>query len=68
MRSTVSCFHTCPSHQSVPDSHTTKSFRLPRPQRLGEGESAINKAGNYFLLTEMFRGMYVVLEQLFRPP
>ena len=28
----------------------------------------MDKAGNYFLLTEIFRGMYVVLEQFFRPP
>lgn len=28
----------------------------------------MDKASNYFLLTEMFRGMYVVLEQFFRPP
>jgi len=27
-----------------------------------------DQAGNYFLLTEMMRGMYVVLEQFFRPP
>lgn len=28
----------------------------------------MDKASNYFLLTEMFRGMYVVMEQFFRPP
>ena len=28
----------------------------------------MDKASNYFLLTEMLRGMYVVLEQFFRPP
>lgn len=28
----------------------------------------MDKASNYFLLTEMFRGMYVVLEQFFRAP
>jgi NADH dehydrogenase (ubiquinone) Fe-S protein 8 len=28
----------------------------------------MDKASNYFLLTEIFRGMYVVLEQFFRPP
>ena len=28
----------------------------------------MDKASNYFLLTEMLRGMYVVMEQFFRPP
>ena len=28
----------------------------------------MDKAGKYFLLGEMARGMYVVLEQFFRPP
>jgi hypothetical protein len=42
---------------------------LPKPERWDESkESALDKAGKYFLLTEMARGMYVVLEQFFRPP
>ena len=41
---------------------------MPKPKRFYEGENAADKASNYFLLTEMFRGMYVVLEQFFRPP
>ncbi|MCJ1296135.1 hypothetical protein MMC34_007700 [Xylographa carneopallida] len=44
-------------------------FRLPRKERWDEAkESSLDKAGRYFLLTEMMRGMYVVLEQFFRPP
>jgi NADH dehydrogenase (ubiquinone) Fe-S protein 8 len=44
-------------------------FRLPPPTKWNEQkESTFDRAGNYFLLTEMFRGMYVVLEQFFRPP
>ncbi|KAJ5525078.1 hypothetical protein N7494_011728 [Penicillium frequentans] len=44
-------------------------FRLPPPKRWDQGsESAIDKATKYFLLAEMVRGMYVVLEQYFRPP
>lgn len=44
-------------------------FRLPRRERWDESnESSLDKAGKYFLLTEMLRGMYVVLEQFFRPP
>lgn len=46
-----------------------QGFRLPRVARWDESkESSLDKAGNYFLLTEMVRGMYVVLEQFFRPP
>ena|SRR5436190_20755539 len=43
-------------------------FRLPPRQRWDQGESSLDKAGKYFLLAEIFRGMYVVLEQFFRPP
>jgi len=45
------------------------NFRLPKPVRWNEEkESTADKMGNYFLMTEMLRGMYVVLEQYFRPP
>jgi len=45
------------------------NFRPARPLRFDEKkDSVFDHAGNYFLLTEMFRGMYVVLEQFFRPP
>lgn len=44
-------------------------YRLPKPKRWNEDtEGTFDKIGNYFLLTEMMRGMYVVLEQFFRPP
>lgn len=44
-------------------------FRLPPPKRWDQSEeSSVDKASKYFLLAEMFRGMYVVLEQFFRPP
>jgi NADH dehydrogenase (ubiquinone) Fe-S protein 8 len=40
-----------------------------RPARWDEEEeSTLDKASKYFLMTEIFRGMYVVLEQFFRPP
>lgn len=42
--------------------------RLNRPERWDEGESSLDKAGKFFLMTEMLRGMYVVLEQFFRAP
>ena len=45
------------------------NFRPARPLRFDEKkDSLFDHAGNYFLLTELFRGMYVVLEQFFRPP
>lgn len=59
---------TCP-RPATPSGPPPSSFRLPRPKRWDEGsETSLDKAGNYFLLTEMLRGMYVVLEQFFRPP
>ncbi|GAB7365808.1 hypothetical protein MBLNU230_g7141t1 [Neophaeotheca triangularis] len=46
-----------------------QNFRMPPPTRYhNRKDSALDQAGNYFLLTEMMRGMYVVLEQYFRPP
>lgn len=45
------------------------NFRLPKPVRWNTRKDSVwDQAGNYFLLTEMMRGMYVVLEQFFRPP
>nr|AEH41496.1 NADH-quinone oxidoreductase 23 kDa subunit [Endocarpon pusillum] len=64
----TSQFHTSTSLRATPYGKLPKGFRLPRPKRFDEGESALDKASNYFLLTEMFRGMYVVMEQFFRPP
>jgi NADH dehydrogenase (ubiquinone) Fe-S protein 8 len=48
--------------------HTPRVPRLGRAPAWDEGESALDKAGKYFLMTEMLRGMYVVLEQFFKPP
>lgn len=46
-----------------------KGFRQPPPRKWDEEEEAMgNKLGKYFLMTEMARGMYVLLEQFFRPP
>lgn len=51
--------------QSVPPS----GFRIHRPPTWEEGhESALDKATKWFLLAEMLRGMWVVLEQYFRAP
>ncbi|KAL9101724.1 MAG: hypothetical protein Q9163_003046 [Psora crenata] len=63
------CLSTTTSRGATPAGAPPSNFRLPRPRRWDESkESSLDKAGKYFLLTEMLRGMYVVLEQFFRPP
>lgn len=65
----VNTFTTSSKQNATPSGPPPSNFRLARPQRWDEGkESSLDKAGKYFLLTEMLRGMYVVLEQFFRPP
>ena len=54
---------------ATPEGPPPQNFRFPRQERWDTTkESVWDRAGNYFLLTEMMRGMYVVLEQFFRPP
>ena len=46
-----------------------KNFRLKPQQSWDQDqEGTFTKIGKYFLLSEMARGMYVLLEQFFRPP
>ncbi|KAL2276528.1 hypothetical protein FJTKL_00834 [Diaporthe vaccinii] len=46
-----------------------KGFRQQPTKKWDEEEEAtFTKLGKYFLMTEMARGMYVLLEQFFRPP
>ncbi|CEP23979.1 NUO1 [Cyberlindnera jadinii] len=46
-----------------------QGFRIPAPKTWEESsESAIDKAMKFFLLSEMLRGMYIVLEMYFRAP
>merc|ERR1712219_54706 len=53
---------------ATPSGPPPAGFRLPKPEPWDQSkESTLDKAGKYFLLTEMARGMYVVLEQYFRP-
>ena len=62
-------FSTSFSRKATPMGPPPQGFRLPRGKRWDEGkETSIDKASTYFLMTEMMRGMYVVLEQFFRPP
>jgi NADH dehydrogenase (ubiquinone) Fe-S protein 8 len=44
-----------------------QSYR-PDPNRVPKIDNSFDIAGKTFLLTEMVRGMWVVLEQFFRPP
>jgi NADH dehydrogenase (ubiquinone) Fe-S protein 8 len=53
------------TEQSVPP----QGFRLHRPRKWDEPvESALDSHTKYFLLSEMIRGMWVVVEQYFRAP
>jgi len=62
-------FSTTRTLAATPAGPPPKNFRLAPPKRWNEEtESTADRVGNYFLLTEMMRGMYVVLEQFFRPP
>lgn len=54
---------------ATPAGPPPQGFRQTPYKRWDEDpESSLDKLGRYFLLTEMFRGMYVLLEQFFRPP
>ncbi|EKD15049.1 uncharacterized protein L3040_003751 [Drepanopeziza brunnea f. sp. 'multigermtubi'] len=62
-------FSTSSIRAATPSGPPPAGFRLPKPERWYESqESTLDKAGKFFLLTEMARGMYVVLENYFRPP
>ncbi|KAI5776880.1 hypothetical protein EDC01DRAFT_439278 [Geopyxis carbonaria] len=61
-------FSTSPIARATPRT-SASGFRIASPDAWDQGsESALDKAGKYFLMTEMLRGMYVVMEQFFRPP
>lgn len=62
-------FSSSVSRAATPAGPPQPGFRLPPPKRWDQGaESSLDKASKYFLMAEIFRGMYVVLEQFFRPP
>lgn len=66
---TIVFFSTSIPRAATPAGPPPPGFRLSRPKRWDESsESALDKAGKYFLLMEMMRGMWVSLEQFFRPP
>lgn len=76
VRAPSAVFRTLPSQVLVarrgyatPAGPPPKNFRLKPPTAWDqEKESTMEKVGKYFLMTEMFRGMYVLMEQFFRPP
>ncbi|RDA89336.1 hypothetical protein CP532_6206 [Ophiocordyceps camponoti-leonardi (nom. inval.)] len=54
---------------ATPRGQLPSNFRTVKAsQRPGDDDSTLDRLGKYFLLTEMARGMYVLLEQFFRPP
>ncbi|KAB5513181.1 oxidoreductase-like protein [Coniochaeta sp. 2T2.1] len=54
---------------ATPAGPPPKNFRLKPQQSWDQDkEGTFTKIGKYFLLAEMARGMYVALEQFFRPP
>ncbi|KAK4096282.1 NADH-quinone oxidoreductase [Parathielavia hyrcaniae] len=54
---------------ATPAGPPPKNFRLRPPKEWDqEKESTMDRVGKYFLMTEMLRGMYVLMEQFFRPP
>lgn len=63
-----------PYHQqqrgyATPKGAPPQNFRTSKPvEWVWEKDSLLDRLGKYFLMTEMARGMYVLLEQFFRPP
>lgn len=54
---------------ATPSGPPPPGFRMKRPVLWDEEkESTLDRLGRIFLLTEMFRGMYVLMEQFFRAP
>jgi NADH dehydrogenase (ubiquinone) Fe-S protein 8 len=54
---------------ATPKGPPPANFRTSRPVEWHwEKDTTLDRLGKYFLMTEMARGMYVLLEQYFRPP
>lgn len=54
---------------ATPRGPPPRDFRLSkRVEWHWDRDSTLDKMGKFFLLSEMARGMYVLLEQFFRPP
>jgi len=63
-------FSTSSRKAALPSGPPPAGFRIPKPTRWDSPgqENALDKASKYFLMTEMARGMWVLMEQFFRPP
>lgn len=62
-------FSSSARQNALPSGPPPANFRPAPPRRWDQSkEHILDKAGKYFLMTELMRGMYVVLEQFFRPP
>lgn len=54
---------------ATPKGPPPQGFRTSKQiEWVWEKDSLLDRMGKYFLMTEMARGMYVLLEQFFRPP
>ncbi|KAI9149978.1 NADH-ubiquinone oxidoreductase 23 kDa subunit [Paramyrothecium foliicola] len=54
---------------ATPNGPPPANFRTSkRVEWAGDQDSTLDRIGKFFLMTEMARGMYVLLEQFFRPP
>ncbi len=54
---------------ATPNGPPPQNFRQSkRIEWSWDRESTLDRVGKFFLMTEMARGMYVLLEQFFRPP
>lgn len=54
---------------ATPQGPPPANFRTSRQvQWTWDKQSTLDRVGKFFLMTEMARGMYVLLEQFFRPP
>lgn len=54
---------------ATPNGPPPANFRQSqRVQWTWDKESTLDRMGKFFLMTEMARGMYVLMEQYFRPP
>lgn len=66
---TAAPFSTTFLRAALPAGPPPAGYRLPAPQTWETGkETSLDKVGKSFLLLEILRGMWVVLEQFFRPP
>ncbi|KAF2664792.1 NADH-quinone oxidoreductase [Microthyrium microscopicum] len=68
-QTSIAQFSTSSPQQATPSGPPPHGFRVPPPKRWDEEtETTMDKTGRHFLHSELLRGMYVVLEQMFRPP